>query len=100
MSEALTKEQFVELLTPLAEALRRLDVDASDAAAQADAIAPFGGGQVRAIRAAATASVDSGWLLPKEAGGVRFGRGGRDGQAARERRGEAARRDAARRLHT
>ena len=78
MSEALTKEQFVELLTPLAEALRRLDVDASDAAAQADAIAPFGGEQVRAIRAAATASVDSGWLLPKEAGGVRFGRVAKD----------------------
>ncbi len=78
MSEALTKDQFVALLTPLAEALRGLDVDAVDAAAQADAMAPFQGEQVRAIRAAAQAHVDSEWLLPKEAGGVRFGRVAKD----------------------
>ncbi len=78
MSEALTKDQFVALLTPLAEALRGLDVDAADAAAQADAIAPFQGEQVCAIRAAAAAHVDSEWLLPKEAGGVRFGRVAKD----------------------
>ena len=70
MSEALSKEQFVELLRPLAEALRQVDVDAADASAQAEAASPFGGEQVAAIRAAATAHVDSDWLLPKEAGGV------------------------------
>jgi len=78
MSEALSKEQFVELLRPLAEALRQVDVDAADASAQAEAASPFGGEQVAAIRAAATAHVDSDWLLPKEAGGVRFGRVAKD----------------------
>ena len=74
MSEALTKEQFVELLRPLAEALQNVDVDAGDAAAQAESAAAFGGEQIAAIRAAATAHIDSDWLLPKEAGGIRFGR--------------------------
>lgn len=78
MSEALSKEQFVEMLRPLAEALRAVDVDAEDAAAQAEAAAPFGGEQVAAIRAAAIANADSDWLMPKEAGGVRFGRVAKD----------------------
>jgi len=78
MTEKLTKDEFVELLRPLAEALRELDVDAPDAGARADAIAAFDGEQVAAIRAAATAHMDSEWLLPKEAGGVRFGRVAKD----------------------
>lgn len=78
MSEAMEKDAFVELLRPLAQALRGLDVDAPDAAARAEAISAFGGAQVGAIREAATASVDSSWLLPKEAGGVRFGRVAKD----------------------
>ena len=74
MTDTLTKEQFVEMLRPLAEALRTIDVDAADAAAQAEKAAAFSGDVIAAIRAAATAHVDSDWLLPKEAGGVRFGR--------------------------
>ncbi|MFN3241380.1 MAG: DUF4863 family protein [Planctomycetota bacterium] len=78
MSEALSKEQFVEMLRPLAEKLQQVDVDAADAAAQAESKAAFAGEQVVAIRAAALANVDSDWLLPKEAGGVRFGRVAKD----------------------
>ncbi len=78
MSEGIDKGAFVDLLRPLAEALRSLDVDAPDAAAQAEAISAFGGEQVAAIRAAALGSVDSDWLLPREAGGVRFGRVAKD----------------------
>jgi len=74
MSQITGKDDFVELLRPLAAALQGLDVDAPDAAARAEAIAAFDGEQVGAIRAAATANLDSDWLLPKEAGGVRFGR--------------------------
>ena len=74
----MTKDQFVELLRPLAESLRAIDVDAPDAAAQAEAAAAFGGEQIAAIRAAATAAVDSDWLLPKQAGGIRFGRVAKD----------------------
>jgi len=74
MTETLSKEQFVELLRPLAEALQSLDVDAADASQQAENAAAFGGDQIAKIRAAATANIDSDWLMPKEAGGVRFGR--------------------------
>ena len=35
MTQTMTKEQFVELLRPLAQALQGLDVDAADAAAKA-----------------------------------------------------------------
>ncbi|MGK0435009.1 MAG: truncated hemoglobin YjbI, partial [Planctomycetota bacterium] len=55
MTDTLTKEQFVEMLRPLAEALQAIDVDAADAAAQAEKIAAFGGKTIAAIRAAATA---------------------------------------------
>lgn len=75
---AMTKEQFVDLLTPLAEALRGLDVDAAGAAAEAERRAAFAGRQVAAIRAAAVASIGSDWLLPKQAGGIRFGRIAKD----------------------
>lgn len=78
MTDTLSKDEFVALLRPLAAALQQVDVDAPDAAQQAEAAAAFGGEQVRAIRAAAQASVGSEWLLPKEAGGIRFGRVAKD----------------------
>ena len=74
MTQTMTKEQFVELLRPLAQALHGLDVDAPDAAARAERSAPFAGAAVAAVRAAAVANVDSPWLLPKAQGGIRFGR--------------------------
>lgn len=74
MTDKLSKEQFVEMLRPLAETLSALDVDAADAAAQAEKLVAFGGQTIAGIRTAATASIDSDWLMPKEAGGVRFGR--------------------------
>lgn len=78
MTQAITKEQFVELLRPLAQALQELDVDAADAAAQAERAAPFAGAAVAAVKAAALASIDSPWLLPKAQGGIRFGRVAKD----------------------
>ena len=74
MTQTMTKEQFTELLRPLAQKLIAVDVDAPDAAAQAERAVPFAGGEVAAVRAAALANVDSGWLLPKAQGGIRFGR--------------------------
>jgi hypothetical protein len=73
MSE-MTKEQFTELLRPLAQALAAVDVDAPDAAAQAERAAPCAGPLVAAVRQAAVASIGSPWLLPKAQGGIRFGR--------------------------
>ena len=78
MTDTLSKEEFVEMLRPLAEALQTVDVDAADAGAQAERVAAFGGELIASIRAAATAHIDSPWLMPKEAGGVRFGRVAKD----------------------
>ncbi|MFK7742045.1 MAG: DUF4863 family protein [Planctomycetota bacterium] len=78
MTESPTKEQFVEMLRPLAEALQAVDVDAADAAAQAEAACAFGSDGIAAIRAAAVAAIDSDWLMPKEGGGIRFGRVAKD----------------------
>jgi hypothetical protein len=78
MTETMTKEQFVELLRPLAQQLRAVDVDAPDAATQAERAVPFRGAAVAAVRAAALANVDSSWLLPKAQGGIRFGRVAKD----------------------
>lgn len=78
MTQAMTKEQFVELVRPLAKALAAVDVQAKDAAAQAERAAPFQGPIVAAIRAAAMAAIPSDWLLPKAQGGIRFGRVAKD----------------------
>lgn len=78
MTDTLTKEQFVAMLRPLAEALRVVDVDASDAAAYAEQALAFDGEQIAAVRAAAVAHIESDWLLPKEAHGIRFGRVAKD----------------------
>jgi hypothetical protein len=74
----LTKDQFVALLAPLAEALRTVDVDAADASAAAERAAPFGGPAIAAVRSAAVAAIGSDWLLPKAANGIRFGRVAKD----------------------
>ena len=78
MTEPITKERFVELLRPLAKALRAVDVDQKDAALAAERAAAFGGPMVAAVATAAKASIASEWLLPKSQGGIRFGRVAKD----------------------
>lgn len=78
MTPTITKEQFVELLRPLAAALQAVDVDHAEAAAAAERAVPFAGAAVAAVRAAAIASIGSEWLLPKAQGGIRFGRVAKD----------------------
>ena len=78
MTGSLTKEQFTKLLEPLALALQAVDVDARDAAVQAERAAAYRGAAVAAVREAAVASIGSDWLLPKSSGGIRFGRVAKD----------------------
>lgn len=78
MTETMTKDQFVELLRPIAAALQPVDVDAADAATAAERAAPFAGPLVAAVRTAAIASIGSDWLLPRAQGGIRFGRVAKD----------------------
>ena len=78
MTVPMTKEQFAKLLEPLALALKAVNVDAADAVAQAERVAPFRGAAVEALRAAAIASIGGDWLLPKSNAGIRFGRVAKD----------------------
>lgn len=78
MTETMTKEGFVELLRPLAESLQAVDVDAADATQQAERAVPFASEQVARVREAALANRDSDWLMPKQGGGIRFGRVAKD----------------------
>ncbi|MCA8974246.1 MAG: DUF4863 family protein [Planctomycetes bacterium] len=74
----ITKEQFAALLEPLAALLQDIDVDAADAAAAVERMAPVTGDLVESIRQAAVGAIASEWLLPKENGGIRFGRAAKD----------------------
>lgn len=74
----MSKDQFVELLRPLLQALQGIDVDAKDAAARAERAAPVASAVVAAVQAAAVANIASDWLLPRAQGGIRFGRVAKD----------------------
>ena len=74
MTTTMSKDQFVELLRPLAQALASVNVDAPDAAAQAERAGAFRSPEVQKVCSAAVAAIGSEWLLPKAQGGIRFGR--------------------------
>ena len=78
MAPSIKKEQFVQLLEPIAAALAAIDVDGQNAAAEAERAAPFAGAVVAAVRQAAIASIGADWLLPKSSAGIRFGRVAKD----------------------
>lgn len=65
---------FVQLLHPIADKLRAVDVSSRGAVRQVERLLPFWGAEIAALRAAAFAARNAGWLLPKENGGIRFGR--------------------------
>ena len=71
----MSKELLIEALNPLAAAIAPLALeDPAAARAAVEAALPFGGPAVAAARAAAEAGARDGWLLPREADGIRFGR--------------------------
>ena len=75
----MTTEAFVAAITPLAERLQGIDLSDPDAArAAVEAAAPFAGETVASIRELAVKGAAEGWLVPKEAGGVKFGRAAKD----------------------
>lgn len=73
------KEAFQQLLAPLAHRLAAFDL--SDPAAVAATLSrelPLHDPAIVALRAAAIEGMEAGWLLPKENGGIRFGRAAKD----------------------
>ena len=75
----MSMEELTEVIRPLAGVLAGVALDDADAARQTiERQAPFESELVNEIRKAAEAGAEAGWLLPKEAGGVRFGRVAKD----------------------
>ncbi|MBK8976616.1 MAG: DUF4863 family protein [Planctomycetes bacterium] len=72
-------ETFLTLLAPLARTLRDCPIaDPKAARAWLDEHLPFAGATITAVRAAAVAGAEAGWLLPKRNGTIRFGRVAKD----------------------
>ena len=72
-------QSFAAQLQPLAEIVAGIDLaDPAAARAELERLAPVDGELVGAIRSAAEAGAEAGWLLPKEAGGLQFGRVAKD----------------------
>ena len=71
----MTMESLQAILLPLARELAKISVKDSPAAvASIENVAPLRGELITAIREATEAGAAAGWLLPKENGGIRFGR--------------------------
>lgn len=72
------KERFLSLLRPIAAALTAVDLRRPEPARVVQRLVPFHGGAIANLRKAAMAAIGSDWLLPKENGGIRFGRVAKD----------------------
>jgi len=72
-------QEFAEVVRPLAAELGALQLDDPAAARAAlDRDLPPDGALVAGVVAAAVRGAEEGWLLPKEMGGIRFGRVAKD----------------------
>ena len=76
MSDARTigKQSLLEVLSPILEALRGVDPGETGLTIQLAERFPLDGPELQAVRAQVDEGLDAGWLTPREAGGVRFGR--------------------------
>ncbi len=75
----MSQEKLNAALTNLAQKLKGVDLDdAESARAEIEAAIPFGSETVAELRELARAGYAEGWLTPKEAGGVKFGRLAKD----------------------
>lgn len=65
---------LLELLAPVLDRLSGSDVEDPDLARRLNEELPLGSPHLQALRAAVLEGVAAGWLTPREAGGVAFGR--------------------------
>jgi hypothetical protein len=75
---------LLDLLAPVLDRLANEDVEDATLAARLNAELPLGGDAMLAVRAAVVAGLEAGWLTPREAGGVRFGRLAKATDASRD----------------
>ena len=68
------RETATQALLPIIEVLRTLDASDPDATSKLNALLPLDDPRVVAARTVVEAGLSEGWLAPREAGGIRFGR--------------------------
>ncbi len=75
----MTQEDFIEMIRPLATQLQSINLESvPDAKAAIESLVPFAGDMIAEIRTATMVAAQQDWLLPKEAGGIKFGRIAKD----------------------
>jgi hypothetical protein len=68
------RETATQALLPIIEVLRTLDAADPDATSKLNALLPLDDPRIVAARTVVEAGLSEGWLAPREAGGIRFGR--------------------------
>jgi len=68
------RETATQVLLPIIEVLKTIDPSAPDATERLQQLLPLTDPRVLAARRLVVEGLEAGWLAPKEAGGVRFGR--------------------------
>lgn len=70
----MSRETFLEAVQPVLDRLAGVDSADPELADRLNRELPLTGELVATLRAAARAGVEDGWLCPREAGGIQFGR--------------------------
>ena len=68
------RETAIQILQPILDVLRNIDASAQDATAQVTQALPLDDPRIVAARKLVTEGLQDGWIAPREAGGIRFGR--------------------------
>ena len=68
------RETATAILMPIIDVLKGIDPAHPDASTQVNALLPLSDPRIQAARKLVVEGLSAGWLTPREAGGVRFGR--------------------------
>lgn len=79
-----SREEATAVLMPIIEVLKNIDPAHPDATARVAELLPLSDPRIQAARALVVDGLAEGWLVPREAGGVRFGRVAKPGESTHD----------------
>ena len=68
------RQTALQALAPVLDIVRTIDPGDPEASARLSAALPLGGPVLEALAALVRAGLDEGWMVPREGGGIRYGR--------------------------
>lgn len=68
------RERAIEVLTPVLDIVRTIDPADPEAGQRLSAALPLEGEALQAVAALVRDGLESGWMVPREGGGIRYGR--------------------------